>query len=101
MIEDNIFYSRLKLEIEKTGKSFNKVERDLGYSRNVLHDYKFGTIPSGVRLIEIANYFNISPAYLIGKTDLKEEKKPLDIFEELNNSQKIEMSEICKIWLEE
>ncbi len=67
MIEETIFYSRLKQEIEKSGKSTNQIERELGYSRNALHNYKNGTEPSGTRLIEIAEYFHVSPKFLIGK----------------------------------
>lgn len=34
-------YSRLKLLIKDAHKSFNQVERELGYPRNTLKNYKY------------------------------------------------------------
>jgi len=45
MIEDNIFYLRLQQAIIESGKSANQIERELGYSRNALHNYKWERNP--------------------------------------------------------
>ncbi|MDM5144836.1 hypothetical protein ICE98_01937 [Lactococcus lactis] len=33
---ENIFYLRLKALTHESGKSFNQIERELGYTRNAL-----------------------------------------------------------------
>ncbi|MDG4983872.1 helix-turn-helix domain-containing protein [Lactococcus lactis] len=100
MIEETIFYSRLKQEIKKSRKSTNQIERELGYSRNSLHNYKNGTEPSGTRLIEIAEYFHVSPKFLIGKTDISSENSPIILFDQLDDVQKFEMLKLCHNWSE-
>lgn len=42
MAQEYLFvYSRLKLLIKEAHKSFNQVERELGYPRNTLKNYKY------------------------------------------------------------
>ncbi|MCT0016612.1 hypothetical protein EFE32_07115 [Lactococcus lactis subsp. lactis] len=67
MIKETMFYKRPKEQAQLSHKLFNQIERDLGYSRNALHNYKVGRQPSGVWLIELANYFQMDPEFLIGK----------------------------------
>lgn len=67
---DNIFYDRLLEIISKSGRSCNFVERELGYPRNSLHNYRYGASPSAIRLIELSQYLGVYPEYLIGKTDI-------------------------------
>lgn len=100
MIEETIFYSRLKEEFKKTRKSTNQIERELGYSRNALHNYKNGMEPSGKRLIEIAEYFHVSSQFLIGKTEISSVNSPITIFEKLSDVQKFEMLKLCHNWSE-
>lgn len=100
MDEETLFYRRLKEEIKRCRKSTNQIERELGYSRNALHNYKNGTEPSGTRLIEIAEYFHVSPQFLIGKTDSPSEKSPKIQFEQLSDAQKFEMLKLCHNWSE-
>ncbi len=59
-------YSRLKLLIKDAHKSFNQVERELGYPRNTLKNYKYKKKPSVGRVFEMANYFNVSIEFLLG-----------------------------------
>ena len=59
-------YSRLKLLIKDAHKSFNQVERELGYPRNTLKNYKNKKKPSVGRVFEMANYFNVSIEFLLG-----------------------------------
>lgn len=101
MNEETIFYSRLKERIKKIGKSTNQIERELGYSRNALHNYKKGIEPSGTRLIEIAEYFHVSPKFLIGKTDISSENSPIILFKQLDYFQKLEMLKLCHSWAED
>lgn len=94
------FYSRLKYLCEHINKSINRVEKELGYQRNVLHNYRYGSIPSGSRLIELANYFGVTPEYLINKRVVSA-LLPTDItlfFQLLSEEQKKEIYKISRNW---
>lgn len=52
----------------KRGISLQKVAEDLGYSINYLYTLKEKT-PKSDRLQEIADYFNVSTDYLLGRTE--------------------------------
>ena len=52
----------------KRGINLQKVAEDLGYSINYLYTLKEKT-PKSDRLQEIADYFNVSTDYLLGRTD--------------------------------
>lgn len=104
MGNETIFSLRLKEEIDRTNKSVNQIERELGYPRNALHNYQNTTGPSGKRLIELAEYFGVSPKYLIGQEDdskieinLKKEMEKL--FQKLSVKEKKELSLISQNWL--
>ncbi|KZK39186.1 helix-turn-helix transcriptional regulator [Lactococcus taiwanensis] len=101
MSTDNIFYTRLRTLSHKLGKSLNQVEKELGYPRNSLNNYKNHQMPSGVRLMEIADYFKVTPDYLLGKSNSMQIESVNEIFEELSPKQKIEMYDLCKDWLNE
>lgn len=100
MTEETLFYSRLKQEIKRCRKSTNQIERELGYPRNSLHNYKYGREPSGTRLIELAEYFHVSPKFLIGKSDISSEKNQNNLFEYLSDDQKFEMLKFLNDWSE-
>lgn len=61
-------FERIKELARKQGKSLNKVEEELGYGKNVLYRLK-NSNPSAERLQEIADYFNVSVDYLLGRED--------------------------------
>jgi transcriptional regulator with XRE-family HTH domain len=61
-------FERIKLLAKNQGKSLNKVEEDLGYGKNVLYRLK-NTNPSAERLEEIADYFDVSVDYLLGREE--------------------------------
>ena len=52
----------------KRGISLQKVAEDLGYSINYLYTLKEKT-PKSDRLQELADYFNVSTDYLLGRTE--------------------------------
>lgn len=59
------------IEINKITK--NKLLIDLKLSKNSFVDWSNrGTIPNGETLIKIADYFNVSTDYLLGRTDIPE-----------------------------
>ena len=94
----NKFCKRLSLAIKQSGKSTNQIERELGYKRNVLHNYKNGTEPSARRLMELSLYFSLSPSYLLGITPNTVPNNPREFFEQLSESDKIEMMNIAQKW---
>ncbi|WP_270251000.1 helix-turn-helix domain-containing protein [Lactococcus lactis] len=98
MSEENLFYHRLKKLIEAKKSNFNRVERELGYPRNSLNNYKNGIEPSGLRLVELSEYFGVSPNYLIGKRK-EVESETLEIsFHRLDFEQKRKLYLICQVW---
>ncbi|MFP4372460.1 MAG: HD domain-containing phosphohydrolase [Halanaerobium sp.] len=66
------FSSRLK-KIRKSRKLSQKdLAEDLGYARTTIANYEQNTrIPSLETILEIADYFNISLDYLLGRTKIK------------------------------
>ncbi|WP_374049068.1 helix-turn-helix domain-containing protein [Lactococcus cremoris] len=87
------FYGRIKNLAEASDKSFNQIEKELGYSRNALSNYKGKTMPSAIRLLELAEYFDVTPRYLMGFDEIYLKEKSEDslaefIFENLNKKQK-------------
>ena len=61
-------YEKIKELAEKRGISLTKLEEDLGYSRNTLYKLK-SQKPNAERISEIADYFQVSTDYLLGRTD--------------------------------
>ncbi len=61
-------YEKIKELADKHGISLMKLEEDLGYSRNTLYKLK-SQKPNAERISEIADYFNVSTDYLLGRTE--------------------------------
>lgn len=61
-------FDRIKELANKQGLSINLLEEKLGYSRNTIYNLK-NSKPSTERISEIADYFNVSTDYLLGRTD--------------------------------
>ncbi|MBZ2083018.1 helix-turn-helix domain-containing protein [Streptococcus oralis] len=61
-------FEKVRELARKKGLSLNQVEEKLGYSKNTLYSLKRQKV-SAERLQEIADYFNVSTDYLLGRTD--------------------------------
>lgn len=61
-------FERVRELARKKGLSLNQVEEKLGYSKNTLYSLKRQKV-SSERLQEIADYFNVSTDYLLGRTE--------------------------------
>lgn len=61
-------FEKVRELARKNGLSLNQVEEKLGYSKNTLYSLKRQKV-SSERLQEIADYFNVSTDYLLGRTD--------------------------------
>ena len=59
---------KIKELADKQGISLNKLEEKLGFSRNTIYNMKKST-PNVERVSMIADYFNVSTDYLLGRTD--------------------------------
>ncbi len=58
-----------------------QVTTDLGYSENYFYSLKSGKQPSAEKLQEIADYFNVSIDYLLGREE-RETPKFVDLSED-------------------
>ena len=61
-------FEKVRELARKKGLSLNQVEEKLGYSKNTLYSLKRQKV-SSERLQEIADYFNVSTDYLLGRTE--------------------------------
>lgn len=52
----------------------NPVCKKLGFSNSASTHWKAGQLPGATSLKKIANYFDVSTDYLLGKTDIKKEQ---------------------------
>ena len=75
-----ITFERIKQLTKKQGKTLNKIEEDLGYGKNVLYRLK-NSNPSTERLQEIADYFDVSVDFLLGREE-RETPKHVDLSED-------------------
>ena len=61
-------FEKVRELARKKGLSLNQVEEKIGYSKNTLYSLKRQKV-SSERLQQIADYFNVSTDYLLGRTD--------------------------------
>lgn len=92
------FYERLIKLSKQSKKSINQIERELGYPRNALHNYKLTREISGTRLVELAQYFHCSPEYLLGMSQEKYENSLELLFKKLNENDKIKILKLSESW---
>ncbi|EMS76269.1 bacteriophage transcriptional regulator [Enterococcus durans IPLA 655] len=74
-------FERIKFLAKKHSKTMKQVTIDLGYSENYFYSLKSGKQPSAEKLTEIADYFNVSVDYLLGR-EKKETPKHVDLSED-------------------
>ncbi|EGW0027251.1 TPA: helix-turn-helix transcriptional regulator [Enterococcus faecium] len=74
-------FERIKFLAKKHSKTMKQVTIDLGYSENYFYSLKSGKQPSAEKLTEIADYFNVSVDYLLGREE-KETPKHVDLSED-------------------
>lgn len=82
-------FERIKKLSDKQGKSMQKVAEDIGMSKNIFYRWKT-TEPKGIDLKKVADYFNVSTDYLLGRTDnpyggQSDKQRELSIEEALNS----------------
>lgn len=62
-------FERIKNLAKKNSKTIKQVTLDLNYSENYFYSLKSGKQPSAEKLNEIADYFNVSVDYLLGREE--------------------------------
>lgn len=68
----SIFSQRLSRLIFSSYKNLNVIAEEMGITRQSLAQYRDGNnIPDALTLTKIADYFNVSADYLLGRTDVK------------------------------
>lgn len=98
-MEKNFIFSELLFQaIEQSHKSVNCIERELGYPRNAIHNYKEGVTPSAYWLIELAHYFHVTPDYLLGLSDGVSPISIDIIFNQSDEEQKIKILSLALDW---
>lgn len=67
---DSAFATRLRKLISKNNISKNQLSEEIGVSRQAISQYCDGlTIPNADKLLKIAEFFNVSLDYLVGRTE--------------------------------
>ncbi len=74
----------IKSLAEKRGKTLRQVTDDLKFSENYLYSLKTKT-PNGANLEKLADYFNVSVDYLLGRSEAKPVNEPIDLAEVANS----------------
>lgn len=69
---------------ERRGKTLRQVTDDLNFSENYLYSLKTKT-PNGANLEKLADYFNVSVDYLLGRAEAKPVNEPIDLAEVANS----------------
>lgn len=87
MIGENLFWINFVNLCNEHNIKPNPLAKELGISSGTLTGWKNGSSPRDTAVQKIANYFNVSPEYLLGKSNQKE--KPSTNDEELNRLLKI------------
>lgn len=84
-----IQYDRVRELAKSKGLSLNDVEEKIGLKKNALYAWNRNT-PSGDNLSKVADYFNVSVDYLLGRTDdrhlTKKEQDEKDLQEFLKDN---------------
>lgn len=79
-----MFWNILLELCKEKGVSPNHVARAIGLSSASVTYWKNGSIPRSLTLSKLADYFDVTPDYLIGKTTQRETRKESSLFESVS-----------------
>lgn len=68
-----MFYERLEAICSRNGITVSSLVKALGLSTSKVTAWKSGSVPKGETLVKIADYFNVSVDYLLGRADTTRE----------------------------
>lgn len=81
---DMTIFERVQELSRKHGKTLQKVANDLGFGDNYLYTLKKQK-PKADNLEKLADYFNVSVDYLLGRDEAKPVNEPIDLAEVANS----------------
>lgn len=95
------FYDRFISLCQRNGKKPNPVAAEIGFSSAMVTKYKNGAMPSGDILARIADYFDVSVDFLLGRQSLpvKTESEWFDILSSLSPEALIQLREYTQFLL--
>ena len=64
-----MFWERYSTICNNNGKSPNGVAKAIGLSTAICTKWKNGAVPNSEALIKLANYFDVTTDYLLGRSD--------------------------------
>lgn len=76
----SIVYDRIKELCNRRGITISKLESDLGFGNSSIKKWERTSSPSVDKVIKVANYFDVSCDYLLGRSDI--EGSAVDIIED-------------------
>lgn len=79
-----MLYERIKELSKERGKSLSEVSTQLGLGENSFYRFK-NQRPNSVTLEKIADYFNVSTDYLLGRTNFRNLPDEVKIAEDVKN----------------
>lgn len=62
-------FEKIKILAKKQGISLNTLEERVGLGKNYIYSLKNKKTPSAEHIAKIADYFNVSTDYLLGRTE--------------------------------
>lgn len=101
---DMTTFEIIKELADKQGKSLQRVSEDLGLSQNYIYNLKGAKSPAADKLALIADYFDVSVDYLLGRSDKSRTSRPQNRIREFRRENKLSHSELAQKvnkWLEE
>lgn len=69
IIDTKVIIDRISILSDNKGLSINKALIESGVGKSVVDNLKKGSMPNAGILSKIADYFNVSADYLLGKTN--------------------------------
>lgn len=67
----SIVYDRIKELCNRRGITISKLESDLGFGNSSIKKWERTSSPSVDKVIKVANYFDVSCDYLLGRSDIE------------------------------
>ena len=77
-------YDRIKELADNRRKTISEIENDIGFSDNYIYSLKRKK-PTSANLEKLADYFNVSVDYLLGRSEAKPVNEPIDLAEVANS----------------
>nr|WP_101913854.1 helix-turn-helix transcriptional regulator [Lactococcus lactis] len=78
-------FDRIKELADSKKVSLKKVSSDLNFGENYIYNLRYSKTPNADKLALIADYFNVSVDYLLGRDEAKPINEPIDLAEVANS----------------